>query len=433
MAPCRRSPLTFRCVARNIRPCRPRQEATMRAIRGFGAFSFALLGVASCAWAASSVSYTVTVNGATVGSDSKTYSSGSAGSLTFTQDGNNYDSRVDGRVWPANAGGFAQVTSSAPAQASVTARSDSSFVLRAPGSFSKVAGGRLVLFLKLEGNITGNATLVGDISVKLLTDVSLVTNTAHQSLSNQPGPDTGGFEISLPLDANLPTDAFVQVSPSLTLTASASVPGGSLQTATIDANNTLKVAGFRVFNAGGVQVTGFAFSPGTYIPELLPLPLGVVRAIEYYNPSYGFFFITATAQEISDLDSGKTPGWQRTGESFNVYTTSGAGLVGVCRFFGVFGPKSSHFYAPRGLGCEALLPNNPVWQYEGEAFYTYLPNVNGDCPTGNDPVFRLYNNGQGGAPNHRFTTSASIQVQMLGEGWIAEGSGSGVGMCSPQQ
>ena len=107
--------------------------------------------------------------------------------------------------------------------------------------------------------------------------------------------------------------------------------------------------------------------------------------------------------------------------------------MGVCRFFGVFGPKSSHFYAPRGLGCEALLPNNPVWQYEGEAFYTYLPNVNGDCPTGNDPVFRLYNNGQGGAPNHRFTTSASIQVQMLGEGWIAEGSGSGVGMCSPQQ
>jgi len=280
---------------------------------------------------------------------------------------------------------------------------------------------------------TGNATLAGDVSLKLLTDVSSVTNTAHQSLTDQPGPDIGGFEMSFPLDANLPSDAFVQASPSLTLTASASVPGGSLQTATIDANNTLKVAGFRVFNAGGVQITGFAFSPGTFIPELPPLPVGAARAIEYYNPSYGFFFITAIAQEISDLDSGKTPGWQRTGESFNVYMAAGPGLVAVCRFFGVFGPKSSHFYAPRGLGCEALLPNNPVWQFEGEVFYTYLPDASGGCPAGNDPVFRLYNNGQGGAPNHRFTTSASIQVQMLGEGWIAEGSGSGVGMCSPQQ
>jgi len=405
----------------------------MRAIRGFSALSFALLGAASCAWAVSSVSHTVTVSGATVDADSHTYSAGSAGSLRAAPAGNNYDAMVEGRVYPANAGAFAQVSSNVPAQASVTARSDSSFVLRAPGSFSKVAGGRLVLYFKLEGNITGNATLAGDVSLKLLTDVSSVTITAHQSLTDQPGPDIGGFEMSFPLDANLPSDAFVQASPSLTLTASASVPGGSLQTATIDANNTLKLAGFRVFNAGGVQITGFAFSPGTFIPELPPLPVGAARAIEYYNPSYGFFFITAIAQEISDLDSGKTPGWQRTGESFNVYMAAGPGLVAVCRFFGVFGPKSSHFYAPRGLGCEALLPNNPVWQFEGEVFYTYLPDASGGCPAGNDPVFRLYNNGQGGAPNHRFTTSASIQVQMLGEGWIAEGSGSGVGMCSPQQ
>ena len=37
----------------------------------------------------------------------------------------------------------------------------------------------------------------------------------------------------------------------------------------------------------------------------------------------------------------------------------------------------------------------------------------------------------GGAPNHRFTTSLAIRAQMLAAGYIAEGSGIGVGMCSP--
>jgi hypothetical protein len=141
--------------------------------------------------------------------------------------------------------------------------------------------------------------------------------------------------------------------------------------------------------------------------------------------------VTSLPLEIADLDSGKTPGWQRTGQSFDVYTSAGSGRVAVCRFYGVFGPKSSHFYAPRGLGCEALLPTNPVWQYEGDVFYALLPDAAGACPPDNIPVYRLYNNGQGGAPNHRFTTSASIQAQMLGEGWIAEGACIGVGWCSP--
>ena len=65
-------------------------------------------------------------------------------------------------------------------------------------------------------------------------------------------------------------------------------------------------------------------------------------------------------------------------------------------------------------------------------YYTALPNGNGICPTGNVAVYRLYNNGHGGAPNHRFTTSATVRAQMISEGYIPEGMGIGVGMCSPQ-
>jgi hypothetical protein len=48
------------------------------------------------------------------------------------------------------------------------------------------------------------------------------------------------------------------------------------------------------------------------------------------------------------------------------------------------------------------------------------------------PVFRLYNNGMGGAPNHRFTTDAAVRSQMLDAGWIPEGAGQeGVAFCVP--
>ena len=84
------------------------------------------------------------------------------------------------------------------------------------------------------------------------------------------------------------------------------------------------------------------------------------------------------------------------------------------------------------MGCEALLPTNPVWQFEGDVFYTFLPDGSGACPDGNVPVYRLYNNGQGGAPNHRYTTSLATRTTMLNKGWIPEGSGNlGVIMCSP--
>ncbi len=154
--------------------------------------------------------------------------------------------------------------------------------------------------------------------------------------------------------------------------------------------------------------------------------------IEYLHAGFGHHFVTALPDEISKLDAGAFSGWMRTGQGFYVYSANGPGLVPVCRFFTTaFAPKSSHFYAPRGLGCEGAL-TNPDWQFEGDVFYALLPDVNGGCPLGTVPVYRLYNNGQRGAPNHRFTTSLTVRAQMLSSGYIAEGTGIGVGMCSPQ-
>jgi hypothetical protein len=388
--------------------------------------------VASTASAASSMSYNIQVNGAVVGSDTSTLSG--SGWITNSRAGNNYSARVEGGAYAATAGALALVSASVPAQASVTAVWDGNLTLRPPAgvsSFAPVVGGRVVLYFKLAGDIGDGGTIAGNATVEMLTLEGPVNGAASSTLANQPGPDSAEFEIALAFPPGFSPQSFVSLAPKLKLDVSASVPGGALTTSSAGARDALQVTGFRVFNAAGAQVTGFRMTPYGSIAELAPIAIGVVRAIEYYNASYGFYFITSLPQEIADLDSGKTVGWQRTGQSFDVYASAGSGLSAVCRFYGVFGVKSSHFYAPRGLGCEALLPTNPVWQYEGEVFYTFLPDAGGGCPSGNVPVYRLYNNGQGGAPNHRFTTSAAIQAQMQAEGWIAEGTGIGVGMCSP--
>jgi hypothetical protein len=155
-------------------------------------------------------------------------------------------------------------------------------------------------------------------------------------------------------------------------------------------------------------------------------------AIEYFHAGFAHYFVTALTNEIAELDAGVFSGWVRTGQGFTVYGGPGTGLVPVCRFFTTaFPPASSHFYAPRGLGCEEALASKD-WQFEGDVFYASLPDADGECPSGTLPVYRLYNNGQGGAPNHRFATSLAIRAEMLANGYIAEGAGVGVGMCSPQ-
>jgi hypothetical protein len=162
---------------------------------------------------------------------------------------------------------------------------------------------------------------------------------------------------------------------------------------------------------------------------------GTAIAIEYWHAAFDHYFVTTIDDEITKLDNGTFVGWMRTGKQFKVYTAAGAGLSGVCRFFSTtFDPKSSHFYTADANECTVVKANKD-WTFEAVVFYVPLPTVFGSCPIGTMPVFRLYNNGQGGAPNHRLTIDAAVRSEMMERPdpmkWVPEGLGVGVTMCSP--
>jgi len=147
------------------------------------------------------------------------------------------------------------------------------------------------------------------------------------------------------------------------------------------------------------------------------------QAVEYFHASFGHYFVTASAGEIGKLDNGFFAGWARTGEAFNVFPAGTGSVPDVCRFFTEkFPPSSSHFYTPFATECATVM-NNPDWSFEGLVFGVDVPDATGACRAGTMPVYRFYNNGLGGAPNHRYTTSPAIRAAMFSQGWTPEGVG----------
>ena len=166
----------------------------------------------------------------------------------------------------------------------------------------------------------------------------------------------------------------------------------------------------------GVKIVGRVASDA---PEL---------AVEYFHTGFGHYFTTADADEIYGLDHGAYGGvFVRTGETFYVHDGPVPGTDDICRFFTVtFAPKSSHFYTGDPVEC-AGVKLNPDWQYEKIAYFL-KPAAGGTCPVFWTRVFRMYNNGMTGAPNHRFTTDESIYVDFTtNRGWAPEG----VRFCAP--
>lgn len=176
---------------------------------------------------------------------------------------------------------------------------------------------------------------------------------------------------------------------------------------------------------------GQVFATGTPPPAAAA---ATVAAQEFHHAAFDHYFITTIADEIAKLGNGTFTGWTPTGRSFNVYPAAGApaGTASVCRFFGTaFAPKSSHFYTPSATEC-SIVKSNGDWSFEGDVFNVALPAADGGCAAGTRPLFRLYNDGQGGAPNHRYTTDTDVRAQMVAAGWIAEGYGAlGVIGCVP--
>ena len=157
-----------------------------------------------------------------------------------------------------------------------------------------------------------------------------------------------------------------------------------------------------------------------------------VGVIEFYNVARDHYFMSASAAEIADLDSGVHAGWFRTGLSFKAYAASVAGMSPVCRFYLPPAYGDSHFYSASPAECAQVAAQYPGFVYETQAvFYIGSPNTaTGACRAGTTPVYRVWDNRPD--TNHRYTTSASVRQQMLGQGWIGEGYGPNqVIMCAP--
>lgn len=184
--------------------------------------------------------------------------------------------------------------------------------------------------------------------------------------------------------------------------------------------NRVSALGSALCSPGAVEVSAADVDP-------------VATAFEYYYAARDHYFVTPLATEIEALDSGRFPGWTRTGSSFPVYVDSGQALLGVtpvCRFYGR--PEAgldSHFFSATPQECQAVIDRFPTaWLLESDSLFAMaLPDpVSGACPAGTDPVYRLFNNRAD--VNHRYTTSTATRAQMIASGWIAEGAGASGGV-----
>jgi len=155
--------------------------------------------------------------------------------------------------------------------------------------------------------------------------------------------------------------------------------------------------------------------------------LNVVNALKPYLLVYEFknttadhYFRTSSAAENSNVLNGSAgSGWIDTKNYFLAWRDASQGALPVCRFYsGQFG---SHFYTANAGECEDV-KRNPVWSYEGIAYYAKVP-TNGQCPAGTTPIYRAYNNRTDG--NHRFSTDKAVLQALVAQKWIFEG----IAMC----
>ncbi len=128
------------------------------------------------------------------------------------------------------------------------------------------------------------------------------------------------------------------------------------------------------------------------------LPALSVAAIEYYNASLDHYFISTLQPDIDALDTGRTAGWARTGETFRVYpsqASGGAGVSPVCRFYIPPQHGNSHFFSASPAEC-ALIQQKAATDanYSGSVFespsvfYIGLPDTStGACPDGTESVY----------------------------------------------
>ncbi|HTL77630.1 MAG TPA: trypsin-like peptidase domain-containing protein [Casimicrobiaceae bacterium] len=193
-------------------------------------------------------------------------------------------------------------------------------------------------------------------------------------------------------------------------------------------------------NPGGTdeysRIDGMLKLTRQYLTPGSPGTPNTAVAVEYYNAALDHYFITISPAEISDLDSGVHPGWERTGLRFLAYQTQVAGTNPVCRFYRTPGFGDSHFYSASPSECQNVIDHPdlyPGWTYEsGNVFYIALPDpTTGACANATQPVWRFFNQR---TTNHRYVIDHTTRDEMRADPatWIPEGYGpDNVIMCAP--
>lgn len=149
-----------------------------------------------------------------------------------------------------------------------------------------------------------------------------------------------------------------------------------------------------------------------------PVPL-----VEYYNASLAHWFVSASANEIADLDHGRHPGWTRTGQEMRVLANAGTIAQGVCRFYLPPASGDSHFYGADDRECADVAARFPQFVLETPAaFAVFAPEAgSGSCAPGTRPVYRAWN--ARADSNHRYVTERSLRDALVAQGFVAEGYG----------
>lgn len=163
-------------------------------------------------------------------------------------------------------------------------------------------------------------------------------------------------------------------------------------------------------------------------------PVAAARepVVEFYNVDLDHYFLTIKPSDIAAIESGLAgPGWVRTGLAFLAYAAPMPEWMycpadcgrNVHRFYGTpgLGPNS-HFFTASTAEVAVLDQPGTGWTREQVAFSIPVPDDQGRCAVGQEPVYRLYNNRwRQNDSNHRYTASAAERDRTMAKGWTYEG------------
>jgi hypothetical protein len=238
--------------------------------------------------------------------------------------------------------------------------------------------------------------------------------------------------VSSALASTLPTSFADYVMPNQFLPTD----GGTVDFAGADqwSYRALPTVGASLMRDGGVQDAMMHNFGGDYAYAAS----GTNTIYEYYNRALDHYFMSGSQPDIDALDTGRIPGWTRTGQVLYAPTIPLKHALPVCRYYL---PGGSHFFSASIVECSDVAKRFPDVKLETDnAFYSWLPDTStGECPIFLKratatvplfPVYRLWN--RRADSNHRYTLSEQVRAAMIAAGWAAEGYGPmGVALCAP--